>query len=209
MKITWIGHSCFKVESNGFTAVLDPYEPGSVPGLANVDLTANAVLCSHEHGDHNARGCVKVVETEAAPLQVVELNSFHDDTQGSQRGKNIIRILSDGKIKVAHMGDQGCDPTAEQMETLKGVDVLLMPVGGHFTVDGNKAAELTKVISPKVVVPMHFRDDVAPFGFGLIDTADTFLNAMGVPAAKLGDTLDTDSMPSEQIVVLTPERLGK
>ena len=129
MKIIWNGHSCFTLDTAQGRVVLDPYQDGSVPGLSPLRLTADLVLCSHEHRDHGARDSV-TLSGRSASVQVEELHTFHDPEQGALRGLNIIRILSAEGLRVAHLGDLGCDLTPEQTERLTGLDALMIPVGG-------------------------------------------------------------------------------
>ena len=178
MKLTWLGHSCFKVEKGDFIVILDPYADGSVPGLASIRERANLVLCSHEHNDHNYRDGVGLWEAEENPFTVEQMNTYHDDVKGERRGENQITILGDGKTRLAHMGDLGCEPEPEQLEQLKGVDVLLLPVGGHYTIDAAQAADLVKKIEPRIVVPMHYRDDEEGFGFDVLGKVEEFLEKM-------------------------------
>ena len=168
-RITWLGHSCFMIEKDGYRIVLDPYEDGKVPGLAPLRLTADKVLASHGHADHFAPGVVRIregAEEKVCPFEITELHSFHDEQGGALRGENVIRIFSDGVVKIAHMGDIGCRPSEEQMEALKGLSVMLVPVGGHFTMEPEKIRELVAELRPLIVVPMHYRSD--SFGFGVI-----------------------------------------
>ena len=95
MKITYLAHSCFVVEENGYKVVFDPYEPGSVPGCKDVDLTANLVIASHGHSDHNAVNRVKVVDGEECPFAISTIESYHDESKGSKRGRNNITICAD------------------------------------------------------------------------------------------------------------------
>ena len=118
MKLIWNGHSCFTVETSEGTAVFDPYQDGSVPGYAPLTLTADQVLCSHGHGDHNAAEAVTLTG-KAPSYKVEELATFHDPEQGTLRGPNTIRILSAEGMRIAHLGDLGCDLTAEQVEKLR------------------------------------------------------------------------------------------
>ena len=108
MHLTWLGHSCFKIEKEGYTVIVDPYKDDSVPGLRKIRETADLVFCSHEHGDHCGRECVKIREGGKNPFQITEIPTYHDDSEGSQRGKNIIRIFDDGEARIAHFGDLGC-----------------------------------------------------------------------------------------------------
>ena len=202
MKITWIGHSCFKIEKDGFTVVFDPYDDGYVPGLLPVREEADMVICSHEHGDHNARSRVVVKDGGLCPFIITTLNSFHDDKDGELRGENKITILDDGEKKLAHFGDQGCMPGDELIEELMDIDIALIPVGGHYTIDGNEAAEIARKINAKTIIPMHFRSD--RFGFDVISGVDIFLNAMGAAEFTEESIYDTDSN-KEGVIILQPK----
>lgn len=102
IQIQWLGHSCFRVECQGYAIVLDPFEPGSVPGLRDIQQTADQVLCSHEHHDHNYRAGVALRETGAEnPFAITAFPSFHDDCGGEKRGPNTIHLLEAGGLRVA------------------------------------------------------------------------------------------------------------
>ena len=119
MLLTWIGHSCFKIESNGFTLILDPYEDGYVPGLKPLRETADMVLCSHDHGDHNAKDLVEIKEGKNCPFTITTIDTFHDEVQGAKRGPDKIHIIDDGNVRIAHLGDLGCELEDEQIQQLK------------------------------------------------------------------------------------------
>ena len=156
MRITWHGHSCFSVATDAGTAVFDPYEDGSVPGLAPLRLTADAVYCSHGHHDHCA---AQLVTLSGAPFtaQVDEIGAYHDDKLGLLRGRNTIRVLHAEGMRVVHMGDIGHIPSAGKLKQLQGADVLMIPVGGVYTVDAKTAHEIVSRIQPRIVFPMHYR----------------------------------------------------
>ena len=172
MKITWIGHSCFKIEDQGSSVVLDPYGDGSVPGLLPVREKAGMVLCSHGHGDHNAAGNVEIMNEPGAAFKITKIDTYHDDKKGKLRGNNIIHILEKGPWKIVHFGDIGCQLTPEQAELLKGADAVMIPVGGYYTVNAEEAAQIVREISPKMIIPMHFRGE--GFGFDVISTVEHF-----------------------------------
>lgn len=154
MRIQYLGHSCFKIESEGFSVILDPYEKGSVPGLRDLDEEANLCLCSHEHGDHNGRDCVKITDAgKRNPFEIERLYSWHDDAQGALRGSNIIHILHAEGRSIVHLGDLGCMPETEQIENMRGADVVLVPAGGHYTAPPEKMARLISLLAPKTVIP--------------------------------------------------------
>ena len=207
-KITWVGHACFKIEKDGFAVVTDPYEDGSVPGLRPVREQANLVLASHEHGDHNARQLVKVEEADC-PFTITQIATWHDEVKGAKRGPNTIYILEAEGLRIAHLGDLGCDLEEAQIAQLKGLDVCMIPVGGFYTIDGLQAAELVKKLQPKVAVPMHFRDDAAGFGFDVISEADVFAGQFDSVCRMPGSTLDPEALPDAQVVILHPQNLAR
>ena len=204
MKLTWIGHSCFKVESNGYSIITDPYEDGYVPGLKPLRESADMVLCSHEHGDHNARSLVEIREGQQCPFTIEKIETFHDDAKGAKRGPNTIYILEAEGVRVAHLGDLGCELEEDQIQKLKNLDVCLIPVGGHFTIDGKQAASLVRLIQPRLVIPMHFKDEKAGFGFDIISGVDVFTKCMDSVLTLGESSISTDQLPNAQVVVLTP-----
>ena len=204
MNITWIGHSCFRIESNGYIVITDPYEDGYVPGLKPLRESADMVLCSHEHGDHNARSLVSVREGGVCPFTIEKIETWHDEVKGAKRGPNTIHILEAEGIRIAHLGDLGCALEKDQIQKLKGIDICLIPVGGHFTIDGKQAAELVHVLQPGTVIPMHFRDDRAGFGFDVISQVDEFSECMDSIVSLSENSVSTDHLPDAQVVVLVP-----
>lgn len=181
MKITYHGHACFTVESAGYQIVLDPFK--GVRGMADTSLKANEVICSHEHFDHNFREGVEITKAES-PFEVKTLHVFHDDKEGALRGKNDITVMTAEGKTVVHMGDIGHFLTDEQIAFLGNVDVLLIPVGGFFTIDAKQAAAIVKSIAPKMIVPMHFRD--GDIGLEPVGTVEEFIKLLDeADAAKL------------------------
>ncbi len=173
MLLTWYGHSCFKLDmGEGGSVIFDPYGRGMVPGAELPDnLTADMVLCSHEHGDHNAADRVKL--SGKAPLfQVERIETYHDTEGGGKRGSNTIHIVKYKSFKAAHFGDLGCPLTEEQAERLTGLDLALIPVGGFFTIDRAEAKRIIERIKPKITVPMHYRR--GDMGFNVLGSIDDF-----------------------------------
>ena len=203
MKITWLGHSCFAVESQGYKIVLDPYKDVSVPGLAPVREEADQVLCSHGHGDHCGTECVSLRQGKPSPFTVEAIETWHDNKKGSLRGPNTIHILSDGQRRVAHLGDLGCDLTPEQKDSLRNLTALLIPVGGHFTIDAAQAKRLADELSPTVTVPMHYRQ--AGVGFDVIGTVDQFTRLCDNVVTYSGSELELTPQISRQTAVLNPQ----
>ena len=171
MKITWYGHSCFMLESAEGSAVFDPYSDGSVPGWQLPQLTADAVLCSHGHADHG--GAEKVTLSGREPAFAVEsVASFHDDAGGAQRGSNTIHIVAAEGLRVAHLGDLGHALDERQLGQLRGVDVLLIPVGGCYTIDAKQADAVARAVDARITVPMHYRGE--GFGYDVIGPLEDF-----------------------------------
>ena len=177
MKLTYLGHACFKIESGDYSIIIDPYAPGSVPGYASLDEQANLVLCTHEHGDHNSRSSVTLKPETSTPFEITQIPSWHDDQQGALRGPNTIYILRAENLTVIHLGDLGCRPDAKTLSHLAHADVLLIPVGGHYTIDAATASSLTDLLNPKVVIPMHYRGP--GFGYDVIAPVSEFLSLRG------------------------------
>lgn len=174
MKITYIGHACFLIEDNaGHTLVTDPYRHGSVPGLADHDVTADEAVCSHGHGDHSDfEGVGAPEDVWDGRFDITTIHTFHDDVQGAARGRNNISIINIDGMKVVHMGDIGCELTESQLDQLRNCDVLMIPVGGFFTIGARQAFKMTKDINPRVVIPMHYRGKT--YGYSEIATSEEF-----------------------------------
>lgn len=187
IQLQWLGHSCFRAECRGSAVVLDPFQPGSVPGCRDIRQTANQVLCSHEHYDHAYREGVTLAEGENH-FQITALESFHDDCQGAKRGPNRIHILEADGVRVAHMGDIGCMPSPQVLERLQGVDALLIPVGGFYTVGPEEAKAIVDAVRPRTVIPMHYRSD--RFGFDVLSTVDKFLALFARVRRAESDTVE-------------------
>lgn len=172
MKITWCGHACFFVETDEGSVVFDPYAPGSVPGFMLPPLCADAVICSHSHSDHSYAAGV-CLSGRAAGFKALRLPSFHDDKKGALRGSNTITLIEAEGIRLVHMGDIGHELSAQQLAALGRVDVLLLPVGGYYTIDAKAAHKTALALKAKVVIPMHYRGD--DFGYDVISTVDEFV----------------------------------
>ena len=202
LTITWHGHSCFTISCNGYDVVLDPYAPGSVPGLPELSLTADMVLCSHEHSDHGYTPAVQIRENGTEnPFQITKIDTFHDDASGSMRGPNRIHILEAGGLKAVHLGDLGCGLTAMQADLLKKPDVLLIPVGGYYTIDAAQAAEIVERLSPRVTVPMHYRSDT--FGYPVIGRLEEYTSRCSNEILYDTNVMTVDERTRVQTAILT------
>lgn len=174
IRITWLGHSCFRIVRGDYAAVFDPYRDGSVPGYPPLRTEADEVFLSHGHDDHNFRQGVTLTSPAAvSPFRVTEIVCPHDDAGGSKRGMNTIRVLDDGTLRVAHFGDVGCPLSEEQIREIGRLDAAMVPVGGYFTMEPAGIYRLMQKIGPRVVIPMHYRTGKA--GYDVIGTVDDYL----------------------------------
>lgn len=192
--LTWRGHSCFRIESDGYSVVTDPFTDDTVPGYGHVRETADEVICSHEHGDHNFRDGVTVREEHPAnPFRVTVVECPHDDAGGSKRGMNKIHVFDNGTLRVAHFGDIGCPLDEAQREAIGKLDAVMVPVGGFYTMEPDGIAELMEQLAPRVIIPMHYRSDM--FGYPVIGTLDAYLKLVK------GDVIRYDTNQ----ITITPE----
>lgn len=201
MTITWLGHSCFLLESEGFRVLVDPFQ--GVPGLPDTAAQANAVYCSHSHFDHNYTQQVTLAEGGENPFTVTEVPAFHDDQAGALRGTNTIRRFAAEGLSVVHLGDLGCPLTEEQVRALRPCDALLVPVGGFYTIGAQGAKAVTEALSPRVIVPMHYRTEA--FGLKEIDTVEPFLALFSKELVRRYDAnrLELTADTPKQVAVLS------
>lgn len=217
MEIFWFGQACFKIKGKNTSVVVDPYENEFTGLKLPKDLSSDIVLSSHSHGDHNNTSVVKGVseglspvvfqdpgEYEVSGVIITAISSFHDNSQGSERGPNIIfHILLDG-LNIVHLGDLGQNRlTEEQVAQISQTDILLIPVGSVYTINGKAGSDIVSQLEPKIIIPMHYKIEGLKFE---LDGVENFLKEMGVenmePQAKL--TITKDKLPEEaQIVVLS------
>ncbi len=188
--------------------VIDPYDPQL--GLKLPKTEADIVAVTHDHYDHNAAseigGAPFIIsgpgEYEVKGINVVGVATFHDNKRGALRGKNTIYNLKVDGVNIAHLGDLGQDElTNEQIEALGNVDVLMVPVGGVYTIDGAVAAKIVASLEPRVIIPMHYFDKDAKVN---LEGVEKFLKEMGKeniePLPKL--VLTKDKLPEEAQTVL-------
>ena len=164
MKLKWMGHSCFLLTAkDGRTLLTDPFDETvgyDVPGVP-----ADVVTCSHGHFDHHATASLPngytivdqpgIHHTHGFVIEGVA--SFHDDQGGILRGGNIIFVFEIDGLRIAHLGDLGHMLSQAQCQKLENLDVLLIPVGGTFTIDNQQAAETVRRLAPKIAIPMHYK----------------------------------------------------
>lgn len=193
MKLTWYGHSCFLLETAAGSLVFDPYAPGKVPGLRLPALRADKVICSHAHSDHNHSRAVTLSGRDFKG-EIKSIPSFHDDSGGKLRGENKITLAEAEGLRIAHLGDLGHLLSGRQLASLGRVDLLMIPVGGFYTIDARTAKELTDALKPAVTVPMHYRG--AGFGFKEIAAAEAYLSLCSDVKYFDTNTLELNAIPA-------------
>lgn len=164
MKITWHGQSCFKIVTKDATIVTDPF--GKEIGLKPLRCEASIVTVSHNHHDHNnvssLRGTPFVVDSpgeyELKKTAIQGINSFHDEKEGKERGTNTIFIIETEGLTVCHLGDLGQkELSSDQLDKIGDVDILMIPVGGVYTINSERAVAVINQIEPRIVIPMHYK----------------------------------------------------
>ncbi len=204
MKIEWLGHSCFKIEEDGYSIVLDPYQESAMLRLKSMRAEANEVLCSHNHSDHNYKEAVNIVKSDVKnPFIINRLLTYHDGSKGKKRGENFITIIKTNEFKIAHLGDLGCELKPNEIEELKGLDVLMLPVGGFFTIGPKEAKTICDILEPKVIIPMHYKGK--KFGPLMLSKVDAFTGLFNKKMVKKhkDNYLLLDSNTERQVAVLS------
>lgn len=215
MDITYLGHAAFRIKGKNAVVVTDPYDLEKSGVKFPKHIEADIVTVSHEHPDHNAvkniEGTPYIIrgpgEYEVKGVGVIGMSTFHDEEKGAVRGKNTMyRIEIDG-LSIVHLGDLGHTLSSVEVDALDGVDVLMIPVGGHFTIDPTRAVAVINEIEPSIVIPMHYKHEgLVGDTFRDMATLPMFLKEIGkedvVPQPKLSVT--KDKLPEQmQVVVLS------
>jgi L-ascorbate metabolism protein UlaG (beta-lactamase superfamily) len=217
MKIKWLGHACFLLTSeSGLRIITDPYTAG-VFGLdyAPPSERADIVTVSHDHADHNnvaaVEGNPQVVQgdgsQEAKGIQFKGVASAHDQASGKERGPNTIFCFALDGVNVCHLGDLGHDLPEQTVADIGGVDVLLIPVGGNFTIDAAVANRVCQKLAPKVAIPMHFKNDRCP-GFPVAGVEDFTRGRQQVRVSAGSEVeLKKEHLPATTETVVLPPAL--
>lgn len=213
MNIKWLGHASFIITSDsGVKIMIDPYATGGGLSYGNIQETADIVTVSHSHSDHNnvaaVSGKPRLVNqpgtTEIKGIKLQGIPTHHDEVAGKARGNNIIFSFEVDGIRVCHLGDLGHPLTEKQAVELGKVDILLIPVGGFYTIDAKVASQVASQLAPKVIIPMHFKTSKTALP---IAGVDDFLR--GKKNVSRLDTSDVEfaarQLPATtQIMVLKP-----
>ena len=215
MEITYIGHSSFKIKGKEITLVIDPYDPKI--GYKFPKQECDVLLTTHDHFDHNYLEGVSGYklhiqgpgEYEISDVFINGIQAFHDEKEGAERGVDTMYLIDIDGFSILHLGDLGTELTKEQMERITNVDVLLIPVGGKYTIDAEKASKVISSLEPGYVIPMHYKTDDLTGVEGL-DPLSKFLDEMGVEGNvrkedKLKLTNRVDIPEETTVVVLEPK----
>ena len=212
MEINYLGRSCFKVVGKKISVLIDPFVSSST-GIKIGKQDADVVITTHNHLDHNNLSLVKSEdylhldspgEYEVKDSEFVGVSAFHDEQEGAERGKVTMFSFEVDGVKVAHLGDLGTELTSPQLDCLDGVDILMIPVGGFYTIDAKKAVKVITQIEPKVVIPMHYKGSHSgEISENLAPVAD-FLHEMGINPEPIDKyKIVKKELPAElQVVVL-------
>ncbi len=216
MKVKWYGHASFLIVSDKGTKIItDPYEPGGYGGAigyGKIPDEADIVLVSHDHADHNfvkgLPGKPKVIQGVGShrshDIEFRGIAAFHDGKKGAERGQNtIFCFLLDG-IRVCHLGDLGHIPSAQEAKAIGPIDLLMMPVGGVYTIDAAEATKTLEILNPRVAIPMHFKTPKC--GFPLAQVDEFTKGKAGLKSLPGSDwEVKKETLPQKsEIIVLQP-----
>jgi len=221
-KLTWLGQSCFVLETAAGTRIVMGPIPKGLGYELPVGLKADAVTISHEHFDHNNVGLLANkprvlrgltadkkgwtrIDEKVKEVSVRSVGVYHDDKRGAERGLDTVFVFEVGGMRIVHLGDLGHVLTDEQLSAIGSVDVLLVPVGGFFTIDGYQATRVVDQLRPRlVVVPMHYKTDVSTIKE--LEGVDAFLERKANVRRPGTNTLvlsPVKARPAVEIVVLS------
>ncbi|HLN19379.1 MAG TPA: MBL fold metallo-hydrolase [Patescibacteria group bacterium] len=170
MNIQYYGHSCFKITTKpagrgqeDVTIFIDPFDKAI--GLRPPQGSADLVLVTHDHHDHNNVEAIKgepyVIdipgEYSVKGINIVGMKTYHDKKEGAERGENTIYIFETEEMRICHMGDLGHNLSEKELEAINGVNILMIPIGGKYTLDGKEAVDIIKKIEPEIVIPIHYK----------------------------------------------------
>src|SRR3989344_2156817 len=164
MTINWFGQSCFRIEAKEGSVLVDPFSKAI--GLKPPKIKDDVVLITHSHNDHNNLEDMNPEaflinnpgEYEKKGIAIRGISSYHDKTEGKERGLNTIYVIKAEDMTICHLGDLGQEKLDEkQVEEIGDIDILLVPVGGNYTINYKEAMGVISQIEPKIVIPMHYK----------------------------------------------------
>ncbi|OGM11501.1 hypothetical protein A2Z22_00430 [Candidatus Woesebacteria bacterium RBG_16_34_12] len=211
MEINYLGHSSFRFKSKKISLITDPYDSEAV-GLKYPKQVADIVTVSHDHDDHNKSNQISGVklvidgpgEYEMGGVSIIGIPTYHDNKKGELRGKNTVYIIEMDGLRIAHLGDLGQKFSEKKYEILGNIDILMIPVGGVYTIGSSEAVEIVREIEPTIIIPMHFyTPELNQKTFAKLAKVDSFLSELGVTTEKLTKlVVKKDLLGDDQRVVL-------
>lgn len=201
MRIKWLGHSCFKITSKtGIRILTDPFDDNVGYKLPAVET--DIITISHGHYDHNFVDCVKgnfeviskVGNFYVKDIPITGIHTYHDAEEGAKRGNNIVYTYEIDSLKLCHLGDLGHELSTSQIEMIGKIDVLLIPVGGIYTINFEEAVKVVQQINPSIVIPMHYK------------TSALKLNLEGVE--NFAANFESIERPSSQVLEINKESIN-
>lgn len=218
MKIKWYGHSAFLITSDeGIKIIMDPYEPGAFGGqlsYGKIKDQADIVITSHDHGDHNYTkdlpGTPQIVKGSGSKtikgISIKGIPTYHDLSKGSERGTNTVFTLKIDNIQLCHLGDLGHLLSDKELAEIGPVDILLIPVGGFFTIDPKEATQVAEQIKPKILIPMHFK--TAKCGFPIAPVEDFLKGKVNTKRPKTSEiNFNKKNLPQQMEAVVLEHSL--
>jgi len=213
MKIKWYGHSAFNIfTEKGVKIIIDPYQSGAFGGALSygkITDEADIVLTSHDHDDHNytkgIKGDYKHINKEGAyetkNIKIKAIPSYHDPSRGRERGRNLIFVIDADGLTLAHMGDLGHTLEKDTIKNIGKVDVLLLPVGGFYTIDAREATRVMNDIGPTITIPMHYKTEKCNFP---ISKFEEFTKGKKVvrELKSSGVEIKKDTLPKTQEIIV-------
>lgn len=195
LKITYYGHACFKLESNGLSVVFDPVDE-ETGYVYDEKIKTNKVVISHNHHDHANLDLIELVDEEKADeMPFMQIKTFHDNCLGAKRGRNTVTVLDINDFRVCHLGDLGHDLSESDIDEIGNIDVLFIPCGGIYTIDGKSAAYISRKVDARVIIPMHYKTSKTTFN---LDDVEVFWDAI--------NDLGPKDVPNE--ITITREELS-
>jgi len=201
MKVTWFGHSCFLLQdSSGAKLLTDPFD--KTLGYALPNESVDIVTISHNHFDHNnyhsLPGIPRIIDSlgnhQVGNIKIRGIPSFHDSEYGAKRGTNIIFVIEMSSYTICHLGDLGHILDEKTLENIGPVDILMIPIGGNYTIDAEEAALVAKAINSRIIFPMHYKTN---FTLLTLEGAENFIVKMN-KVEKINDsTIEISYLPTD------------
>ncbi len=213
MNIHYFGHSAFGLTlDNGTRIVIDPYTAGAFGGdlrYGAIDGAFDVAVVSHDHEDHTDKAVLKrakrvvrsVVAMEEGGAKIETISAFHDEAKGAKRGKILLTVVEAEGLRVAHLGDLGQEIGPTEVPALANLDVLMIPVGGYFTIDAAVASRVARAIAPRIAIPMHYKTSKSDFPITPVENFTKLMDNVERPGSS-DLTVTKETLPATAVVVV-------